>query len=76
MPYIQAKVQFKQIFFIRKINLMQLFQLKQIAFFHLLVPKERKVDVVKKQLHNFFINNTVVIPSQVASLIVAQLVVR
>ncbi len=55
---------------------MQLFQLKQIAFFHLLVPKERKVDVVKKQLHNFFINNTVVIPSQVASLIVAQLVVR
>ncbi len=34
---------------------MQLFQLKQIAVFHLLVPKETKISVVKKQFHNFLL---------------------
>jgi hypothetical protein len=34
---------------------MQLFQLKQIAFFHLLVPKEIKIGVIKNQFHNFLL---------------------
>ncbi len=64
MLYMKAKAHLIKNICQKKINLMQLFQLKQIAFFHLLVPMEKKIGIVKKQFLQFFIDNTVVITCQ------------